>query len=327
MPLATLSAPACGDTPRRGILCTMPPRNLRGIALMVCAVAVFASMDALLKILSAHYPPLQVSALRGFASLPIIALPYLLTGRAAQLLAQRPGMHLLRGLMMVVIMAGFVYAVRALTLADAYAIFLSAPLMVTALAALLLREEVGWRRWIAIGVGLAGALTMLKPSGSSLATWGAVGAFVSAFAYACNAILLRVLTRTDSTASVALWSLAIMSFACAALALLTTDGWLAVRAGDFPIIVAIGVAGAVAQMLLIEAFRSAPASVISPFEYTALFWGITIDWVVWSALPSLRVLVGGAIVVGSGLYLIWRERQLALAPPIAARAAEGNVPP
>ena len=119
----------------------MPPRNLRGIALMVCAVAVFASMDALLKILSAHYPPLQVSALRGFASLPIIALPYLLTGRATQLLAQRPGMHLLRGLMMVVIMAGFVYAVRALTLADAYALFLSAPLMVTALAALLLRRK------------------------------------------------------------------------------------------------------------------------------------------------------------------------------------------
>ena len=90
---------------------------------------------------------------------------------------------------------------------------------------------------------------------------------------------------------------------------------------------AIGLAGAIAQMLLIEAFRSAPASVISPFEYTALFWGITIDWVVWSALPSLRVLTGGAIVVGSGLYLIWRERQLALAPPIAARTAEGNVPP
>ena len=118
-----------------------------------------------------------------------------------------------------------------------------------------------------------------------------------------------------------------MSVACAALALLTTDGWLAVRAGDFPTIAAIGLAGAIAQMLLIEAFRSAPASVISPFEYTALFWGITIDWVVWSALPSLRVLTGGAIVVGSGLYLIWRERQLALAPPIAARTAEGNVPP
>ncbi|MGE0582138.1 MAG: DMT family transporter [Steroidobacteraceae bacterium] len=304
----------------------MPPRNLRGIALMLCAVAVFASMDALLKFLSAHYPPLQVSALRGFASLPFIALPYLLTGRAAQLLAQRPGMHLLRGLIMVVIMIGFVYAVRELTLADAYAIFLSAPLMVTALAALLLGEDVGWRRWLAIGVGLVGALTMLRPSGSSLVTWGAIGAFVSAFAYASNAVLLRVLTRTDSTASVALWSITVMAVVSAALAV-AVDGWQAVRADHWLQIAGIGLAGAIAQMLLIEAFRSAPASVIAPFEYTALFWGITIDWVVWSALPSLRVLVGGAIVVGSGLYIIWRERQVAVERPIAARTAADNLPP
>jgi drug/metabolite transporter (DMT)-like permease len=304
----------------------MPPRNLRGIALMLCAVAVFASMDALLKFLAAHYSPMQVSALRGFASLPFISLPFLLTGRATQLLAERPGMHLLRGLIMVVIMLGFVYAVRELTLADAYAIFLSAPLMVTALAALLLGEDVGWRRWLAIGVGLVGALTMLKPSGTSLVTWGAIGALVSAFAYASNAILLRVLTRTDSTASVALWSISVMAIVSWALAL-ATGGWQAVQAGHWLQIAGIGLAGAIAQMLLIEAFRSAPASVIAPFEYTALFWGIVIDWVVWSALPSPRVLTGGAIVIGSGLYIIWRERQVALAAPIAARAAEGNVPP
>lgn len=304
----------------------MPPRNLRGIALMLCAVAVFASMDALLKFLAAHYSPMQVSALRGFASLPFISLPFLLTGRATQLLDERPGMHLLRGLIMVVIMLGFVYAVRELTLADAYAIFLSAPLMVTALAALLLGEDVGWRRWLAIGVGLVGALTMLKPSGTSLVTWGAIGALVSAFAYASNAILLRVLTRTDSTASVALWSISVMAIVSWALAL-ATGGWQAVQAGHWLQIAGIGLAGAIAQMLLIEAFRSAPASVIAPFEYTALFWGIVIDWVVWSALPSPRVLTGGAIVIGSGLYIIWRERQVALAAPIAARAAEGNVPP
>jgi len=304
----------------------MRSRSLRGIGLMLCAVAVFASMDALLKFLAAHYPPLQVSALRGFASLPFIALPYLLTGRAGQLLAERPGMHLLRGLIMVVIMIGFIYAVRELTLADAYAIFLSAPLMVTGLAALLLGEDVGWRRWAAIAVGLVGALTMLKPAGASFITWGAVGALVSAFAYACNAILLRVLTRTDSTASVALWSITVMAVASTVLALFA-GGWQAVRADHWPHIAGIGLAGAIAQMLLIEAFRSAPASVIAPFEYTALFWGIAIDWVVWSALPSWRVLTGGAIVIGSGLYIIWRERQVALAAPIAARAAEGNVPP
>lgn len=291
---------------------------------MLAAVAVFSSMDALLKHLTGFYPPIEVSAVRGAASLPFIALPLLLAGRGRELLAQRPLMHAARGLLMVVIMVGFLYAVRSLSLADAYSIFLSAPLMVTALAALLLRERVGWHRWAAIGVGLGAAFAMLRPSASSLVTWGAIGALVSAFAYACNAILLRVLTRTDTTASVALWSLLIMTLVCAAIA---AREWLPIRIEHFWHIAGLGLTGAIAQMCLIAAFRSAPASVVAPFEYTALFWGIAIDWAVWDTLPTLRVLLGGGVVVGSGLFIIWRERQLELAAPTAARTAAGNVPP
>jgi drug/metabolite transporter (DMT)-like permease len=276
---------------------------------MLAAVAVFAVMDALLKALTARYPPMQVAALRGVASLPFIALPLLATGRAATLLPRRPGMHLLRGLLMVVIMGGFLYAVRSLSLADAYSIFLTAPLMVTALAALVLREHVGWRRWVAIVIGLGGALTMLRPSATGFATVAALGALVAALAYACNAILLRVLTRTDTTASVALWSIGVMTVVAAALAL---PAWVAIERTDIWYIIAIGFVGAVAQLFLIEAFRAAPASVIAPLEYTALFWGICIDWVVWQALPTLRVLAGSAIVIGCGLYIIWRERQLTM---------------
>ncbi|HNR21742.1 MAG TPA: DMT family transporter [Steroidobacteraceae bacterium] len=287
----------------------MPNRPLRGIAFMTAAVAVFAVMDALLKALTARYPPLQVAALRGAASLPFIALPLLLSGRAATLMPRRPGMHLLRGLLMVVVMGGFLYAVRSLSLADAYSIFLTAPLMVTALAALVLHEHVGWRRWLAILIGLGGALVMLRPSASGFATVAAIGALVAALGYACNAILLRVLTRTDTTASVALWSIAVMTVVAAAIAL---PAWVTVGRTDIWLIIALGVVGAVAQMCMIEAFRAAPASVIAPFEYSALFWGICIDWVVWQALPTLRVLAGGGIVIGCGLYIIWRERELTM---------------
>lgn len=287
----------------------MPNRPLRGIAFMTAAVAVFAVMDALLKALTARYPPLQVAALRGAASLPFIALPLLLSGRAATLMPRRPGMHLLRGLLMVVVMGGFLYAVRSLSLADAYSIFLTAPLMVTALAALVLHEHVGWRRWLAILIGLGGALVMLRPSASGFATVAAIGALVAALGYACNAILLRVLTRTDTTASVALWSIAVMTVVAAAIAL---PAWVTVGRTDIWFIIALGVVGAVAQMCMIEAFRAAPASVIAPFEYSALFWGICIDWVVWQALPTLRVLAGGGIVIGCGLYIIWRERELTM---------------
>lgn len=278
---------------------------LRGIVLMLCAVGFFAVMDTLLKLLTSRYPPMQVSALRGAASLVLIVGTLLVMGRLRDLRAERPGMHLLRGLLMVAVMGGFLYAVRALSLADAYAIFLTAPLLVTAFAALMLREKVGWHRWTAIVVGLAGALYMLRPSTSSLVTWGAVGAFVSAIAYALSAVLVRVLTKTETTSAVAVWSMSIMTVVSGTIA---WKAWIAVSPADWWIIAVIGVTGAIAQLLLIEAFRSAPASVIAPFEYTALLWGIAFDWLVWQVLPHSRVLIGGAIVVASGLYVIWRER-------------------
>lgn len=278
---------------------------LRGIVLMLCAVGFFAVMDTLLKLLTSRYPPMQVSALRGAASLVLIVGTLLVMNRLRDLRAERPGMHVLRGLLMVAVMGGFLYAVRALSLADAYAIFLTAPLLVTAFAALMLREKVGWHRWTAILVGLAGALYMLRPSTSSFVTWGAVGAFVSAIAYALSAVLVRVLTKTETTSSVAVWSMSVMTLVSAAIA---WKSWVAVSGSDWWIIAVIGVTGAIAQLLLIEAFRSAPASVIAPFEYTALLWGIAFDWLVWQVLPHSRVLIGGAIVVASGLYVIWRER-------------------
>lgn len=278
---------------------------LRGIVLMLCAVGFFGVMDTLLKLLTSRYPPMQVSALRGAASLVLIVGTLLVMNRLRDLRAERPGMHVLRGLLMVAVMGGFLYAVRELSLADAYAIFLTAPLLVTAFAALFLREHVGWHRWTAIAVGMAGALYMLKPSTSSFVTWGAVGALISAVAYALSAVLVRVLTKSETTSAVAVWSMSIMTAVSAAIA---WKSWVAVSPSDWWIIAVIGVTGAIAQLLLIEAFRSAPASVIAPFEYTALLWGIAFDWLVWQVLPHSRVLIGGSIVVASGLYVIWRER-------------------
>jgi drug/metabolite transporter (DMT)-like permease len=302
----------------------MQGASLRGIGLMLGAVAVFAAMDTLLKLLTEHYPPFQVSALRGAAALPFILVPLLASGRLREIAPTRPWMHLLRGLLMVVVMAGFLYAVRVLSLADAYAIFLSAPLMVTALAVPLLGEHVDWRRWIAIFTGLAGAIAMLRPSGSSLMTLGAIGALLSALAYAASAITVRILTKSDTTASVVVWSTGIMTLITGAIAL---PSWQPLRVEDYWAIAGIGLTGAIAQLLLVEAFRSAPASVIAPFEYTALLWGIAIDWAVWSVLPESRLLVGGSIVIGSGLYIIWRERKAAIVPAVAARTAADNTPP
>jgi drug/metabolite transporter (DMT)-like permease len=236
-----------------------------------------------------------------------VALTITVTGRWGEAWPNRWGLHLARGLLALVMLGGFVYAVNLLSLADTYAIFFIAPLLVTALSVPLLGERVGWRRWLAITVGLSGALLMLRPTGNHLGNLGALAAVGAAVAYALSAISVRVLTKTDSTASMVLWFLILLTIFAGAL---SAPGWVPVRAEDWPGLVGLGAMGALGQHFITEAFRHAPASVIAPFEYTAVLWGAGIDWAVWHVLPGPRLFLGGGIVIASGLYLIWRERQL-----------------
>jgi drug/metabolite transporter (DMT)-like permease len=272
---------------------------------MLMAVAAFAGMDSVLKLFSQHYPSMEVAFLRGLASLPFMALPALVRGRYRDLLPKRIWMHLLRGSLMVVMLGAFIYAVRTLSLASAYSIFLAEPLIVTALAALFLGDRVGWRNWIAISVGLVGVVVMLRPSASNLVTVGALAALVAATAYALSVIALRVIAHTDSTTSVIVWTVGLMTVMTG---LIAVPHWVPLAAEHWKWLVALGLFGAIGQHLLTEAFRSAPPAVVAPFEYTALLWGILIDWTVWNVLPAARVYVGGGIVMASGLYLIWHER-------------------
>lgn len=289
---------------------------------MLAAVLVFSCMDALLKFFVQFYPPMQVSALRGFASLPFLLLPALFMGELHQLKPVRWPMHLIRGLLSLVIMGGFMYAVRVLSLANAYAIFLSAPLIVTALSVPFLGERVGWRRWAAICVGLAGVLAMLRPTAEGLLTIGALGALVSAICYAFNAIMLRVLTRTETSLAVVFWQFTLMSTLSTAIVAVFSD-WVPMRLEHLGWLALLGLTGAIAARLMTAAFRSAPPSVIAPFEYTALLWGVAIDWAVWNTLPGASVYFGGGIVIASGLYIIWRERQTNLAQLAPAPGGSG----
>lgn len=280
-------------------------RNLGAIAWMVTAVAVLSLMDAAMKWLAPHYPPLQVAAMRGLASLPIVVVWLLLSGGLRQVVNVRWALQLGRGAMSVLMLTCFVYAVRALPLADAYSIFFVSPLLITALSVPILGEHVDARRWAAIAVGLLGVLVVLRPSGAGTLTLAGLAALLAATCYSLSAIAVRVLGRTDTTGSMMFWFTAIVGLGAG---LLAAPGWVPLHAEHWPVLAFVAVNGALGQYAITEAFRRGEASVVAPFEYTAIGMGITLDWVLWSTRPQARMLAGAAIVIAAGLYLIYRER-------------------
>ncbi|WP_313929205.1 DMT family transporter [Pseudoxanthomonas sp.] len=281
------------------------PSLASAVLLMLAAVLMFALMDAGLKLLSAHYPPLQVAALRGLSSLPLVTVWVLATVPARSLLRVHWPLHLLRGALGVAMMAGFVYGLRTMPLSTAYAITFVAPLLVTAMAGPLLKEKVGAARWTAIGIGLVGVLVILRPTGEGMLTGGGLAILVAAICYALGAITVRMLAQRDSTQAMVFWFVVLLSLGAWLLAL---PAWNPLQSQHLWIIAGVGVSGSLAQVALTEAFRRGEASLIAPLEYTALLWGVLLDVALWSVLPDGVTWIGAGIIVASGLYLLRREK-------------------
>ena len=281
--------------------------HMRGIVAMLVAIAFFAVMDAQLKLLAGHYGPMQVAFLRGVTSLPFVLLPVLLRGRLARLRPVNVRLHLLRGVLSVVMLGSFIFAVRESSLATTYSIFMCAPLVVAALSAPMLGERVVGAQWGAIGVGLAGVLLMIAPrGGGQWVSLGALAAVVAVATYSLSVVTLRLLSRTDTTESMVFWFSVLLSVGAG---LLSIPHWAPLQLDHWPLFVGVGVTGALGQHFITEAFRHAPAAVVAPFEYTALLWGVALDLVIWRVLPGAVTIGGGAIVIGAGLYLLARERR------------------
>ncbi|HUX72378.1 MAG TPA: DMT family transporter [Steroidobacteraceae bacterium] len=284
--------------------------RLRGISAMVAAVFVFAIMDASLKHLSAQYGMFQVAFLRCVASLAFLCATISWRRGWSGLAPRSPALHLFRGLLGIATLASFVFAVHSLSLAETYALFLCAPLLMTALSVPIHGEHVPPRRWLAIAAGLCGVLLVLQPTGRPAAPLAAVAAAaLSAACYAISALTVRTLGRTNSSTSMVFWSLLVGAIGCG---LLARGDWRPVPAHDLGWLALIGLCGALGQYWLTDAFRRAPPSVVGPFEYTSILWAFAIDWIFWSAIPSPGLLVGAAVVIASGIFVIWDERRLAL---------------
>jgi drug/metabolite transporter (DMT)-like permease len=278
---------------------------------MVSAVLLLALMDAGLKLLSPHYPALQVASLRGFAALPFACAWALATVGVRGLLRVHWPLHLLRGVLAVAFMGGFVYGLRTLPLSTAYTIAFVSPLLVTAMAVPLLGERVGPRRWTAIAIGLVGVLVVLRPTGAGLMTSAGLAVLLASVCYSASVITVRMLAQRDSAPSLVFWFLAMMAVGAG---LLAWPDWVPLRAQDYGIIAGVGVAGTLGQVALTYAFRLGEASLVAPLEYTALLWVVLLDLALWSVLPDAATWLGAAIIVASGLYLLRRERAHAEPP-------------
>ena len=272
---------------------------------MVIAVGALSLMDACLKTLSPHYSAMQIASMRGLATWPIIAVWVAARGGFGQLRRVRWPLHVVRAAIGIMMLGTFTYGLRRLPLSEAYSIFFVAPLLITALAALILGERVDRGRWIAIGIGFAGALIVLRPTGSGALTLSGLAIFVCAIGYASSSLLVRILSRTDSTLSMVFWLITMIAIGAGVLAL---PDWRPVQSGHWPIIGGLAVTGAVGQWAVTEAFRRGQASFVAPFEYTALVWGVGLDWTIWRVLPPPVTFAGAAVIIASGLYLIRREQ-------------------
>lgn len=297
----------------------MPPSGtLRGIAAMLIACAFFACMDALMKALAAHYPPLQVTALRGLGALPLVCL-YVLWRREARAVWGRRlrwRLHLLRGAIGVLMLALFTTGLRTLGLAEAYTLSFVAPMLITVLAIPLLGERVQPRHGVAIAVGFVGVVVALRPSHAAFASVGALAVLGAAVCYALFSVLGRLISRTESNASLVFWTTAALA---AGGGLLAAPQWVSVQVAHAGLLAGLALAGFLGQLAISEAFRHGQASAIAPFEYSALGWALLIDWVVWHTVPDGWTLGGAAIIIAGGIYLVRGEAPRAPLPEPAAR--------
>lgn len=281
-------------------------KPLHGVLCMLLAVALFAAMDAAMKSLTPHYSAMQIACLRGALAWPLVVLWLIGSGRYKTLLNTRWSLHLLRAVLGVTMLWAFVYSLQSLTLAEAYTIFFTAPLLITAMSAFWLKEYVAPRHWVAIGIGLVSVLFMLKPDGDKLISFGALMALLAAFCYAVSAITVRILGRTEGTGNMVFWLMTLLSLGAGLLAL---PDWQPLKSELWFSFMLIGVTGFAGQIAITQAFKVAPSALIAPFEYTALLWGIGFDILLWQLYPQLSTMIGAFVIMLSGLYLLWQHRR------------------
>jgi drug/metabolite transporter (DMT)-like permease len=276
---------------------------LAGVALQVAALAVFVCMDTLLKLLTAVYAVPQLMWARFLFSLLAVALLFRLSMGRLPWRSRAPWLQAWRSLMLAGSNLMFSSALAYLPLTDATAIGFASPLFTVALAAVWLRERVGWRRWLGVGIGLVGVLLALRPpflTGGAAMHWASILPLGTAAMFAVYQILTRKLATIDDPRTTILHT----GFAGAVVTSLVQPAfWIWPSAPDWGLLVLLGLLGALGHGLLVLAYSRAPVSLLAPLSYTQLIWATLAGVLVFSDWPDLWTL-GGAMVIATGGILV-----------------------
>jgi drug/metabolite transporter (DMT)-like permease len=292
-----------------------------GILAMLLAVLMFSLNDVMGKWLASTYLVGQLLLLRGIAALTVLSIFIARVGWRVILDVSRPGVMAIRMVLTAVEVAGFYYAVKSMPLADAITFWMAAPIYVAALSPLLLGEKVGWRRWTAIGVGFVGVLIALRPSSETLSL-PALVAILGSLAFSLMMIAGRALRASHDLALVFWPTLASGLFGgLLVLAGLATSsgGWVTPTPSHYVLLGLLGIVALAAHYFTNKSLILADASTVTPYQYTLLVWAMIFGWLFFDETPQATTLIGGGLIVASGLYIFFREQQL------GKRAAEPAV--
>lgn len=286
----------------------MTEQNTRlGILLMIATTFVFAAQDGISRHLAGEYNVLMVVMIRYwfFAAFVIAVARRKAGGIGAAAATTQPFLQIFRGLLLATEICVMILAFTLLGLVESHAVFTCYPLLIAALSGPILGERVGWRRWVAIAVGFVGVLIILRP-GFGVFAVEAVVPLVAALLFALYGLLTRYAARRDSTATSFFWT---GTMGAVMMTLIGVWSWESMIASDWAWMGVLCITGALGHWLLIKTYEVAEASAVQPFAYLQLVFASVIGVMIFGEVVKLNVALGAGLIVGAGLFTLWRERQ------------------
>jgi drug/metabolite transporter (DMT)-like permease len=280
-------------------------RPLYGIGLMILGMSFFPASDGLSKYLTGFYEPAQIMWLRNLIQICMV-LPFVLRPSGRKLMrSYQPRLQLIRGVLTIIATLAFITSLHHIPLADGVAILFAGGIFLVVVSALLLGETVGRVRWIAVAVGFAGVLIIIRP-GLGVVHWAASLALAAALGNAFMQAQSRQLGRTDSAVTTFFWTSIV---GATLLAPIATFVWTPIAWESVPLLIGAGVCGGLGHFLLVRAFEFAPASVLAPFNYAQIVMAVVIGYFAFSDIPDRWTVIGLFVIVGTGFFLLHYERR------------------